>query len=142
VNKISTFAQDLKAAGVTQHVKLVPVPRSRGHLMLRIENIADLESGVDAQVDVYEVARAYWKEANGDSPLQVVDITELTLTGNQEIDEMRAKKIKWSTRDDETILKNSKQLSYSFVEGEASKLEPQRIRVFDLKFMEADKFLY
>ena len=55
---------------------------------------------------------------------------ELSLTGNMALDEMRATKITWKTVDDHKL---KSKMDFEVKEGMVT-LEPQRIRVFEIKY--------
>lgn len=65
-------------------------------------------------------------------------ITEVTMTGNMEISEMRSRKVQWKTRDDDHL--NKVELSYSD-DFDAVKLELQRIRTFKVVVGDTEAFL-
>lgn len=114
---------------------MVHVPKWKNHLVVRLQNLADLydsNSKVEV-VNLHAIADALWKSGNMGNPSAAYDglqIEELSLTGNMKIEEMWSRKIKWATVDDD----GSSEYPQSAVEYEFTptqvKLEPQRIRVF------------
>ena len=141
------LAEAYKSAGVANTVKVVHVPKWKNHLVVRLQNLADLydsNSKVEV-VNLHAIADALWKSGNMGNPSAAYDglqIEELSLTGNMKIEEMWSRKIKWATVDDD----GSSEYPQSAVEYEFTptqvKLEPQRIRVFQLKYTpEGPKFL-
>jgi hypothetical protein len=114
-------------------VRITFVPKSGWSADVRLENLEDpLISGNygTATVDMNGLADILWPGAASH-----VVITELTLTGNQPLDQMMAKKIQWNSTDSANLEKK-----ISFDTGNA-KLEPQRIRVFNLAYTGGAAFL-
>lgn len=105
---------------------------------LRLQNLADLyDSNSETEyVDLDRIADALWNAGNMAKPANYQDtkINELSLTGNMEIGEMMSRKIKWPTVDDD---KNDFPKSAIDYEINTSKvtLEPQRIRVFSVRYI-------
>lgn len=131
------FAEDYKRAGVVDTVKVVHVPKARNLVNVRLENLADLydSNHQTYKINLSGIAKALWKSANALNPVdfEALEINELSLTGNMLLEEMKARKIKWQTVDDD-----KDEFPRSAVEQEFTPdvvtLEPQRIRVFELKF--------
>jgi hypothetical protein len=74
---------------------------------------------------------------NNNSDLFTATIEELSLTGNQPIETMKANKIQWKTQDDAQVKK-------SRVSGDTAdtiELQQQRIRVFSVKYAAPTEFL-
>ena len=96
---IDTLSQDLEAAGISGTTKLVLLPLSKNKILVRIENIAD--PTLDQQVDLDLLSNALKNSANPKSDLLKssfsVAITEMSLTGNMPLKEMRDRKIIWNT---------------------------------------------
>jgi len=60
------------------------------------------------------------------------NVLETSITGNQPLTDMNARRLSWKTVDDDILVK--KDLDFS--EGDIVTLEPQRIRVFVVEFTE------
>ena len=76
---------------------------------------------------------ALWKAGNIKNKgikIGSYSVTETSVTGNQPLIDMNAKRLSWKTVDDASLVK--KDLDFS--EGDIIKLEPQRIRVFLVEF--------
>lgn len=140
------LAEAYKSAGVVNTVKVVHVPKWKNHLNVRLENLADLydSNSKTEVVDLHAIADALWKSGNMGNPSAAYDglqIEELSLTGNMKIEEMWSRKIKWATVDDGNYEYPRSAVDYDFTPTQV-KLEPQRIRVFSLKYTpEGPKFL-
>lgn len=134
-----------KKAGVVNTVKVVHMPRWKNSIQLRLQNLADLydSNSETATVDLAAIADALWNAGNMGNPVtyQDLEIKELSLTGNMELKEMWARKIKWATVDDDKEDFPESAVDYDFTPSQV-KLEPQRIRVFSLKYsVDEPKFL-
>ena len=122
-------------AGVTDLVKMITVPMAKGNFMLRLQNIADhFDADAEAKsVNKSQVIEALWKAGNiknKDVEMGSYSVTETSVTGNQPLTDMNARRLSWKTVDDASLVK--KDLDFS--EGDIIKLEPQRIRVFLVEF--------
>ena len=118
-------------------MKVVHLPRGKNHIHLRLQNIDDLydSNSKTATVDLSLIAEALWTAGNSDKPIKYQDlqIDELSLTGNMYLKEMMARKIKWATVDDDKDDFPQSVVEYDFTPTQVQ-LEPQRIRVFSLKY--------
>ena len=129
------LSSELVDAGVTDLVKMITVPMAKGKFMLRLQNIAD-HFDADAEtksVNKSQVIEALWKAGNiknKDLEMGSYSVTETSVTGNQPLTDMNARRLSWKTVDDASLVK--KDLDFS--EGDIIKLEPQRIRVFLVEF--------
>lgn len=125
----------MKDAGVVDTVKVLPIPKSKNHIHLRLQNMADLydSNAKTYQVSVSAIAAALWRQANQLKPVDFssIKITEMSLSGNMDIKEMRARKIHWITRDDAKLAASS--VNYEFCPDHVQ-VEPQRIRVFSIEY--------
>lgn len=138
-----TLSSDLKAAGVSDLVKLVTVPTGFNEIMVRVENLGDYLSNIaqTQTIDLQAVASALWSSANGpNAPDFTVEFEEMDLSFNMPLKDMQERKIKWKTMDDNIIGFNDQKIKHDTILSEIS-LEPQRIRVFNAKFMATPKFL-
>ena len=101
-------------------------------MALRLENIADVyDKGASTQkVEIEDLLFALYESANGGVKPASVFIYEMSLTGNMKLTEMQERKIKWNTVDDH--LNIGPKLDYSV--DQYVTLEPQRIRVFNVRF--------
>lgn len=127
-----------KEAGVIDTVKVVPIPKGRNHVQVRLENLGDLydSNSKTANISISRIAYALWGNANIIPQTEnqpVIKIEELSLTGNMAIKEMWSRKIKWATVDDDSTEFPQSAVDYDF-DGYNVTLEPQRIRVFSLKY--------
>ena len=137
---VDELAKAYKMAGVVDTVKVVHVPKARNLVHVRLENLADLydSNSKTYSIHLHGIADALWNSANALNPVAYsgLEVTELSLTGNMLLKEMKARKIKWMTVDDDR-----EEFPRSAVEEEftpaAVSLEPQRIRVFALQFTAA-----
>lgn len=131
------FALSYLQAGVTDTVKVVHIPRGKNQVQLRLQNLADLydSNSQTETVDLSIIADALWNAGNMGKPVKYQDlqISELSLTGNMELKEMQSRKIKWSTVDDDKEDFPQSAIDYEFTTTSVT-LEPQRIRVFSLKY--------
>jgi hypothetical protein len=108
------LSKSLKQAGITDTIKLFVIPKENDVLFFRLENLADLDSGVGAvTVDMKKVASAFEEAAKSGSYQEELEleamnilsgrstatIVETSITGNMRIDEMRARKLQWKTAD-------------------------------------------
>lgn len=121
----SAFGKQMQAIGISDSVRITFVPKREvmGRMIdVRLENLDDPMFGnaETATVDLNGLAEILWPGS-----ADHVEITELTLTGNQRLEDMMAKKIQWNSTDSSSLEKK-----LSFDVGNA-KLEPQRIRVFN-----------
>lgn len=136
------FAEAYKRAGVVDTVKVVHAPKARNLVHVRLENLADLydENSKEYSINLSGIADALWKSANKLAPVAYdgLEITELSLTGNMELKEMQARKLKWMTVDDEKMELPRSVVDYEFT-PDLVKVEPQRIRVFALEFSPASE---
>merc|ERR1712227_575704 len=116
------------AVGVKDLVRITFVPKSGWSADVRLENLEDplIGSSGTATVDLNGLADIMWPGSANN-----VEITELTLTGNQRLDKMRADKIQWNSTDSANLERKLTELSFDT--GNAQ-LEPQRIRVFNLAY--------
>lgn len=125
---------------------MVHVPKYKNHVVVRLQNLADLydSNSKTEMINLQEIAQALWKNGNMGNPTAAFDdlqIDELSLTGNMKLEEMWSRKIKWATLDDDSNEYPVQAVDYDFTPSQV-KLEPQRIRVFSLKFTpQGPKFL-
>ena len=117
----------LKSAGVQDTVKLLVLPREKDILMFRLENLADLDSGVgEASVDLEKIARAYWDAVNTSEPS--ITIVETTINGNMPIEEMRSRRLQWKAdgiKQTETTKDDS---------NDMVSLKPMQLRTFTVSY--------
>jgi hypothetical protein len=66
-------------------------PIGRNEIVLRLENIGDKFDRPDETVHVklYELTESFWRKVNGHAPLTAIEITETTLTTNQDFKEAK-----------------------------------------------------
>lgn len=84
-----------KDAGVVDTVKVVHIPKDKNLIHLRLQNLADLyDSNCKTHtVDISKIADALWNSANMLKPhsYDMINIKELSLTGNMYLDEMQSR---------------------------------------------------
>lgn len=129
------YSKTLVEAGVTDTVKMITVPIAKGKFMLRLQNIADLidKDAETKKVNKTSVIEAMWRAGNAknkDAEIGSYTVTETSITGNQKLADMNARRLHWKTQDDDKLVK--KDLDFS--EGDIVTLEAQRIRVFVVEF--------
>jgi len=98
-----------------------------------VQNLADIfdKDSETAKVSMATVAEGIWNASHGNNePVGDYTLTETTVTSNQPLSDMMAKKLSWKT---EKSIKGAYKLSYEF-DGDSIDLEPLRIRVFTLEF--------
>jgi len=104
----------LKDAGVVDTVNMVTFPLARNKIMIRLENIADIyDNATETSVQLKNLTLALYAYANSNKHqwYPEVWITEMSLTGNMPIEELRKRKIQWLTRDDALLNRESVPLS-------------------------------
>lgn len=117
------LSKELEAAGVVNTVKMVVIPKEKDVLFFRLENLADLDSGVGTiDVNLQMVADAYQKVASTTS--RQFEIVETSITGNMKIEEMRARKTHWKTAHQSVAASNPIEIV------SAVSLKPLEIRAF------------
>lgn len=84
---------------------MVTVPMAKGKFMLRLQNIADLidEDAETKTVNKKSVIEAMWKVGNinnKDAVMGSYTVTETSVTGNQALKDMNARRLSWKTKDD------------------------------------------
>ena len=126
----SMFPTKAESAGVKGDVRYTVVPRGKNTFEIRLTNLADVydKSSRNAKVDLRQLVSQIYTEINAKEP-QSVELTELALSGNQELKTMRKNKITWQTED---ASPSNKHLNYDSA-SKYVELEPQRIRVFKVK---------
>lgn len=99
-----TLAQDLKDAGLVDTVTMVTFPLARNKIMIRLENIGDIyDNAAETTVQLKDIALTLCYYANSMNTFYMwpeVTITEMSLTGNMPLEELKKRKIQWLTRDD------------------------------------------
>lgn len=130
------FGSQMKKAGVVDTVKMVSLPIDKSRVLLRFENLDDLNDkfAYPKFVNLTLIAEKMWSQANGNLQGYTAKLTEMSLSANMELSEMLARKIMWRTVDDET--KGEPVIDYTLEDPALLKLEPQRIRVIKLEFVE------
>lgn len=114
--KASDLSQRLAGAGIKGTIKMVSMPIAKNKILVRFENIADLSdetSNMNYEINIDEVFNALYNDAN-DGNFAYVQYKEMSLTGNMELSEMLARKIKWKTVDDdkEGFVANNRHLEF------------------------------
>lgn len=114
---------------------MISVPMAKGKFMVRFQNIADLfdKDTEPKKVNKSSVFEALWKAGNinnKDAKMGSYSVVETSVTGNQPLKDMNARRLSWKTVDDDTLVKKN----LDFSEGDIITLEPQRIRVFLVEF--------
>lgn len=94
------------------------IPKKKNLIHVRLENIADLydSNSKTHTVDLEKIADTLWLSANQLAPhaYDMLNIRELSLTGNMFLDEMQARKIKWKTVDDDSTEFPRSAVDYEF----------------------------
>lgn len=117
---------------------MVTFPLARNKIMIRLENIADIyDNATETTVALKNLTLALYKYANSKNHqwYPEVWITEMSLTGNMPLEELRKRKIQWLTRDD--ALLNREQVPLSDVNNVV--LVPQQIKVFEVEYVTENK---
>ena len=129
------FSKALEAAGVTNTVKLVVIPKEKDVLFFRLENLGDLDSGVGSvMVELEAIVDAFQLAAKTVSDR--VSIVETSITGNMRIEEMRARKFHWKTADESVA-------TSSPIDGVSSvSLKPLEIRAFIVDYSKDETALF
>lgn len=87
-------------------------------------------------MNILSIAKNLWKSANSNSDLNLQNvkqnIQEMSITGNMPLKELRERKVQWRTVDDDDTSINMAELNYDV--NDTVSLEPQRIRVFKVKY--------
>lgn len=129
----ANYTTSLWNAGIRNTVKLTTIPLARNHVLLRLANLQDPVDGDTSnktvQLDQVVNAMLQWTNPSTYSSL-TYNVTEKSLTANMDLTEMLNRRIKWKTVDDDKTAQGS--IDYTF-NGTTVTLEPQRIRVFELK---------
>ena len=114
-------------------MKLTTIPLGRNRVLLRLANLQDPVDGDTSnktvQLDQVAQAMLQWTNPSSFASLNYT-LTEKSLTANMDLTEMLARRIQWKTVDDAKLAEGS--IDYGFT-GTSVTLEPQRIRVFELK---------
>jgi len=83
---------------------MVTFPLARNKIMIRLENIGDIyDNAAEATVQLKDIALTLCYYANSMNTFYMwpeVTITEMSLTGNMPLEELKKRKIQWLTRDD------------------------------------------
>lgn len=85
------------------NIKYVALPIAKNQFMLRVENIGDLyDNAESATINIDSLLENMYQNANSKSSSEGVkfDLTEMAITGNQPLEEMKKNKIQWKTMDD------------------------------------------
>ena len=92
----------MKSNGFTSEMKIELFSMARLSVLMRVENIADIfNSELESQtVNLKQFAKDLFVMMNGDDIEVALEMTELSLSGNQPYDTMTANKIHWLTVDD------------------------------------------
>jgi hypothetical protein len=93
VSKQSTLSQGLIKSGISGSVKIVPIPLKRNKILFRLENLDDTESFF---VNSTLVVQSFWSAANN-LDLPPFKLTETSVTGNMDLEEMQSRRLKWQT---------------------------------------------
>jgi len=136
--KPSVSAETLKAihanAGVGSAVKLVFQPMARNRLLLRIQNLEDSfdSSSQTYPINMPQLVAALWAGSNTGAPVPNNDVRETSITGNMDVEEMNARRIKWQTTTSRRAATQVPDL------GDEIQIQPQQIRVFDIEFFPSE----
>lgn len=135
----SSLSDDIKAAGVEGTLTYVAMPLSKNKLLFRFENLADLMDGDSKtqNIDGAKLFNAIYTSANGSANTVSTKVTEMSLTANMSLKEMRDRKVQWKTMDDDKLTSKPFKIS----DGESISLMPQQIRVFVVEFETTEAFL-
>jgi hypothetical protein len=92
------FSGEIVSAGVVDATKLYATPLAKNKIQIRLENLHDYTSQDQSEsntVNVQKIADAFWKSANiaSGNPQASSTITEKSLTGNMDIQEMLDRKV-------------------------------------------------
>jgi hypothetical protein len=85
----------LKKAGINDSVKIHSIPLEKNSIILRLTNLAD--NGETKKISLRNIIEAMWKFSNTQE-LKYFTITEMNLTGNMKLSELRANKLTWRTK--------------------------------------------
>lgn len=88
---------------------------------------------VTSTVNMTQVAEAYYAIGNPTIVPYSYEIKEKSLSGNMDIQEMLDRKLVWKTEDDHLLKASATKMDRGEDFG-AVKLEPQRIRVFNIQY--------
>ena len=117
-------------------LKIHLLPEAKNQILVRIENMADLFDGTPEstpQFDLNTYISNVWK-ANSSVPVPNWMVTERTLGNNQDYDDMVKNKFDWPNVDGpSTVTYPADQSPLQVVA-----LQPQRIRLFRVKFVGVD----
>ncbi len=102
-------------------------------MLIRLTNNADKFDGNQEipYVNIAGIALLLYDYANPNSSAPLIDITEMSLSGNQAYSEMQEKKMQWNGVDDATIVEPTLPKDKS---AQVIALEQQRIRVFKVHY--------
>lgn len=134
------FLEDGQTSGLNGTARIVTIPKAKNNLFVRLENIADLydSDAVNKTLNLTNIMLHTWQSANMLNNVTAptadqIKITEMSMTGNMELQEMLSRKVKWITKDDdkEDFVKSNISYDDDFT---MINLEPQRIRTFNVTF--------
>jgi hypothetical protein len=116
----------------------------KNKIQIRLTNLHDSTSdSKTSTVNLDKIVAAFWNDANIANSAQVdytYVITEKTLTGNMDIQDMLNRKVQWVTEEDD-ILANSYKMDRDTDFSQVT-LEAQRIRTFNIDYtVKSDAFL-
>jgi hypothetical protein len=105
-------------------------------MQIRLTNLHDSTSDSQTStINLDKIVAAFWSDANIANSDQVdytYVITEKTVSGNMDVQEMLDRKVHWITEDDE-LLVNSYKMSRD-TDFSKITLEAQRIRTFNIEY--------
>jgi len=111
-------------------LKYVMMPMEKNKIMIRVQNMNDEFDGITdpLAIDMYTIAKVFWGEINTDQDLDSFKVTETSVTGNQEVSKMEARRLKWNTTDKSGPLYSKTKLN------DSNQIYPMQIRVFIIEY--------
>lgn len=77
------------------------VPMQKNKIMIRVQNLNDEYDGISQplSIDMDSIAKIFWLEMNPENTTPTYKITETSITGNIEVNQMEQRRLKWKTVD-------------------------------------------
>ena len=118
--------------GAVKNLKLHLLPEKRNQILIRLENMSDLFDGTPESTpyfDLQSYATNLYAKVNRGEASPSIDITERTLTNNQNMVEWQKEKFHWKSQGGDSPVKYPADKADGVVA-----MQPQRIRLFRVKY--------
>jgi hypothetical protein len=130
------LALTMKLAGLNSEMKLEQFSMGANKLLMRLENIADTFDSdgklIFREVNVVHLADELFRLSNQRASKGKTAIEEVSLTANQNYNEMSSSRLKWKTLDDKPVEPEAPESL------EKTRFQQQRIRTFKIEYSDLD----